>query len=347
MPTTIQNDVLVKTLLQHLKSKSKVSVNFTFTPDYINVQSSDEYIFDTIIKGEYSRDMVGTSFSVIITNAIQLLKIDSGVTKIIKHGDEVVVFEQEEISMPFNTSYDERINISLDSLDNQGRITLVELSSVLKGFKGLINTSKSLEVGIPPVIISSGKVYCIYSNTIHIDSTSLVFPDMEIPYNTYNNLSKNVIGSPINILTDTIKKVIIVQVANESMSTTSYKKPNLELIASIENKINELSYVGSYNIKIIQGLEHLFKCFPREVITLSTYKDGTIGIRLSVSSGKTVKAGIKDIETTSNINISTTQFDALYKTFKENYTVDIYQGRDIICIKGMKEKTLILSGMTF
>lgn len=347
MPTSIRNDVLTSVLEKHLKGKTRESVNLTFTPDIIKVQSSSDFVLDTYITGEYDNNMVGKSFSIIINNAIQLLKSGKDFTTITPHGDNVVIFEQEDVSIPFNTSYDERIVMSYQSLQRQGKIAVQDFSSIVKGFRNLVNISKTLEVGVPPVIITSGKVYCIYSNTIFINTVPMMFPDLEIPYNTFSSLSKNLSGSSIVLSYDPSKKIILFEIGTESAATVVYKKPNLELIASIEQKISELQFIGNFNISVISSLELLFKCFPREVVTLSMYEDETLGVMFSIADGKSIKAGTKDLMTKCNISISTTQFDALYKTFKETSKVEVYKGRDIICFKGMDNKTLLLSGMTF
>lgn len=347
METTIQNDILVKTLQQHLKGKTREAVNFTYTADLIKVQSSSDFILDTYIIGEYPNELVGTSFSIVITNAIQLLRDDKGITTITQHGGEVVIFEQEDITIPFNIAYDERIEIEWKSIEKPGKVSVREFHDISKGFRNLINISKSLEVGVPPIMIISGKVYCVYSNTIFIGNIPMVFPDLEIPYNTFNNLSKSISGSSVNLLVDSIKKIMLMQIGIESAATTTYKKPNLEIITSIEKRISELTYVGNININIMSTLELLFKCFPKETVTLSVYEDDTLGIMFSVTNGRSIRAGVKDMLTKFNISINTTQFDSIFKTFKEASNVDVYKGRDIVCLKGLNNKTLLLSGMTF
>jgi hypothetical protein len=347
VPANIQNDILTSTLEKHLKGKTKESVNFTFTPDVIKVQSSSDFVFDTYIQGEYTNDMVGKSFSIMINNSIQLLKSGKEFTTITRHGDEIVVLDQGNISIPFNTAYDERMDMTYSDLQRQGKIGVQDFSTITRGFRNLINLSKTLEVGIPPVIITSGKVYCIYSNTIFIGRVPMEFPDLEIPYNTFNSLSKNLSGSSIILSYDQTKKVILLQVGTESSATAIYKRPNLELLTSIEQKINSLGYIGTFDISSISTLELLFKCFPKETVTLSMYEDSTLGILFSMANGKSIQAGTKSLLTKCNISISTTQFDAMYKTFKETSKVEVYQGRDIICLKSASNRTLLLSGMTF
>lgn len=347
MSTSIRNDILTSVLEKHLKGKVRESVNLTFTPDIIKMQSSSDFILDTFIPGDYDNSMVGKSFSIIINNAIQLLKSNKEFTTVTLHGEDVVVFDQGNVSIPFNTSYDERMNMTYESLQRQGKIAVQDFNSIVKGFRNLVNISKTLEVGMPPVIITSGKVYCIYSNTIYINSVPMMFPDLEIPYNTFNSLSKNLSGSSIILSYDPFKKVVLFEIGTESAATVIYKKPNMELVSSIEQKMSELQFIGNFNITSINTLELLFKCFPREVVTISFYEDETVGVMFSIADGKSIKAGNKDIMSKCNISISTTQFDALYKTFKETSRVEVYQGRDIICLKGTDNKTLLLSGMTF
>lgn len=347
MPATIKSALLVKTLLQHLKSKTSISVNFTFTPDIIKVQSSGEFIFDTFITGDYTNDMTKSAISIQITNAVQLLQADDGFTTITPIGDGVVVFDQDKISIPFLTTYDERIDISFSDVERQGKVSVSDITSITSRFRNLVNISKSLDVGVPPIVITGSQVYCLYSNSMYIENVPVCLPDMEVPYNTFSNLSRNLTGSSVNVLTDSGKKILMFQVGNESLAMTTYKRPNMELISSLEAKLTELSYLGDIDISIIRTLENLFKCFPRESVTLTTYEDNTLGIMFSVASGKSVRAGTKDIMSTFNIVINTTQFDALYRVFKESPRVEISYGRDIVCFKGTSGKRLVLSGMTF
>lgn len=347
MPAVIDNDVLINTLTQHLKGRSKSSVNFTFLPDSIRIQSSNDFIHDTMIKGEYSNDMIKEPFSVMINNALLLLSNTKGSTTIRKANEDVVVFEQKSITIPFSTTPDERIEIQFSNLEEQGKVSVRDFTSISQWFRNLINVSKSLDVGMPPVMVVSGKVYCMYSNTILICDVPLNIPDVEIPYNTFNNLSKSLDGSSVIVLIDKEKMLMLVQSSNDSLDTISYKKPNYDLVTSIEQKILEFKFLGECNISVIGGLELLFKCFPKETLTLSVYDDNTVGVMFSLANGQTVKAGIKNNSTIFNIVISTTQFDAVFKTFKNIVSVEIYTGSDIVCLKGSSNKTLILSGMSF
>lgn len=347
MSAKIDNATLVTTLSQHLKGKTREAVNFEFHADMIKVQSSSDFILDTQIQGTYGPDMIGTSFSILINNVIQLLSVGEGETTITRHGEEIVMFEQDNITVPFNIAYDERIDIEWKSVDLPGKVTSRDFLEITKGFRNLVNISKSLEVGVPPILISSGKVYCIYSNTIYMGTVPIIFPDLEIPYNTFNNLTKSITGTEVNLLVDSVKKLLLIQVNAGNAATTTYKKPNLEHIKAVENKLTEMESIGSIDITILSELELLFKCFPKDTVTLSIYKDNTVGVSFSVSNGRNIRAGNKDLDTLANIVISTTQFDTIYKTFKGTSSVEVSKGRDVICLKGLGNKQLMISGMTF
>lgn len=341
----VQNNVLVNILRQHLKGRVRSSINFTCDEDFVRVQSSNDFVLDTLMPCTY-RGNKPESFSVLITGAVDLLRSDDGSTEITRLGD-VVMFDQGDISIPFDISYDERIEVSFDSLKQAGRIGGGDVQAITRGFRNLTNISKSLEVGYPPIVVSSGYVYCIYSNIIFIGGVPMSLPDFEIPYNTFSNFSKNLSGSTINVFYDDNSKVIVFQVGSTSSATSTYKKPNLEMISAIQNRMAELSPIGTFDVSVITKLELLYKCFPKESVTLSFYVDNTLGIMFNVTDGKSVRAGTKDLETVCNIAISTAQFDGLYKTFNGTSRVEVLKGRDILCLKGVGNKTLIVSGMTF
>jgi hypothetical protein len=346
MPATIQNDILIPAILKHLKSKKSMPINFKFVNNRIDIQSSEEYIIDTVINGTYSHDMEGSCFSALITDSIVLLQNNlNQETKIIKENDEIVLFMQDNITLPYSISHDTRINISSDNIQNNGQINSNIIDNIISGFRLSINTSKILEVGVPSVIISNGRVYCLYSNTMIINDTSLLFSDIEIPYNTFNNINKNIDKGNIDLLTDNDKKLLILKSRN-SIITCNYKIPNLDLINSINNLINSFSEYGTFRLFSLNNLELISKFFPKESLTISFYKDYTIGINITISDGKSIKIGTKNIDSIFNIILSTTQFDVLYKLFKDYNTIEVFKGSDTLCLKN-NNKILILSGMIF
>lgn len=246
----VQNKLLLSTLKKHLKGRVRCSVNLTFMDTFIKVQSSNDFILDTVLPCVYTSKDKPKDFSIMVTGVIDLLKSDDGKTTITKYED-VVIFNQGDISIPFDVSFDERIELKLESIENSGKIGSSDIQSISRGFRHLSNMSKSLEVGVPPVIVSYGKAYCAYSNIISISNVSMVLPDLEIPYNTFNNFSKNLNSSNINVLYDKDSKIIMFQLGNDSSATTNYKIPNLEFINSINNKINELKSIGTFNVSIL------------------------------------------------------------------------------------------------
>lgn len=343
MSAIIDSSILIPTLRSHLKSRVRSSVNFTFTEELIKIQSSNDFIFDTFLKGEYDDEMINTQFTVIIENSINLLS-EEGNTEIKRNGD-IIVFEQEDVSIPFNIAYDERVEPRYKSISECGKVSIKDISSIVRGHKSLLNISKILEVGQPPITIRSGKSYVFYSNTILIEDVPMSIPDMEIPYNTFNSLYRTLTGSYVELIDDNISKLIIFKNSINSSSILNYKSPNHEHINAINSRIHDLEYLGEFKINVIDKLEMIYKCFNKEKLTLSFYEDNTLGVLFSVADGKTIKAGCKDIKTLFNISINTAQFDSLYRIFNGVSKLEVLAGRDIVCLRN--NKTLILSGMTF
>lgn len=348
MSVTIQNNVIVDVLGQHLGGRVRSAVNFTFkSRDRVQVQSSNDFVLDTIVKCDASDDMVGTSFTVLIDKAIGLLSCDEeGFTVVSNLGDRIL-FDHGDISIPFPVAFDERVDLKLDSLEMCGSVNCKDLVEITRNFKRLLNISKSLEKGVPSVIVSSGRSFCLYSNTMLIDNAPMALPDFEIPYNTFSNITKNLTGSKVEVYIDSSKKILAFVCGNDNVLLTTYKTPNLDTIKAIDAKIWTLKSIGSFGLDNLKAMELAYKCFTKETLTMSFYDDHTIGFALSLSDGKNIRAGIKDKRSLSNIVISTAQLDSFYKVFSLSTKIDVMYDRDVMCFESAKGAKLLLSGMTF
>lgn len=345
MHARVQNDVLISTLAKHMKGKNKVSVNFTICGNYLTLQSSADYILDTIVEGEFSTDMNNKSFSAMITNSILLLDQDDGMTEI-SDNNGVVVLNQGSKILPFLSTHDERIDIKWNGLSKVGIVSSRDINEIASDFRSLMNTSKVLNVGVPPVIINSGKSYCFYYDTILIKKVPIVFPNMEIPYSTFSNLSKNLTNKDITVNIDERSKSLVLQDGDYGISSAGYKKTNEDSINGVEERMKDLNSVGLCDLDTIKSLSGLYKCFPKESVTLCMFDDLTFGVSITVVGLNTFNAGMKNKRRLANIIINTAQFNAIYATFKNESRVNVSIGKDLICLN-TTSTTLLLSGMSY
>lgn len=345
MSTTVQNDVLIKTLLKHLKNKQKVSVNLTFRGDSLIIQSSNEFLLDTVIKVESNDE--DCSYSISINNCLLLFGIDNDIVELIKY-DKYVVIKKGFLSIPFETVYDERISLSYGDSSSSCLIDANVIKDISYIFKSLSSVSKILDRGEPDVTINNGIAYCMYQDTISMSTIPLSFPNVCIPYNTFNNLVKIVDNGKINISDYSSKKVLLLNTSNNNLISLSYKKIVLDSINALRNILDSLKDLGDFNIKYIKTLELLYKCYPRESITLNFYDNKSVGLVLNNNDGYSITSKTDESNNIiKSIIINTAQLDSILKLFKSDTTLNICIGDDIICMKSITKRTLVLSGMTF
>lgn len=347
MVLKVDNKDLINNLTKHLSGKSKCSVNFTIEKDFIKLQSSNEFILDTILQGTYEDKFIGGSFTVVINNSIELLRSDKGSHTIINFMGDRVFFDQGDIVIPFSVAYDSRIDVKFSNLQDCGSVSTDVLSSVNRRSKNMINLSKSLDVGASSIVIVHGRSFHLYSNCMVVAKVPDNLPDIEIPYLTFNNLARNLYGSKVNVKQDNNLRVILLECSDSSYIQVNYKKPNEELIKSIDSKINELAYCGNFNVSNLNRFEVVYKCFPKETICLNFYKDGTVGALLSLTDGKTASVGTKDEQAELRMFISTAQFDTLLKLLNGRDIISVYKGKDVIYVKISDDVGVLMSGMTF
>lgn len=347
MPVEFKNEVIIPLLRQHMKGKTKESINFYFEHDTTRIQSSSTFIFDTIVPNTSEHEYIGKQFSIMFTTALQMLRDEHGITRLDKRGEDIIVVEQDNISIPFSASPEERIEISFSGVDELGKVPSYEFVNITRRARSMLSMSKSLDAGVSPIIVSSGSSYCAYSNVICVKPVNMVLPDVEIPYNTFSNLSKNLGSLPVKLYVDTTKRILLVETNDNAVAMLTYKKPNYDFLMAIDSRMNELESIGIFDITAFEPLDNLQKSFPNESITLSMYNDSTVGAIFSIGDGKSIRAGVKSLDTILNVVLSTTQFDVVYRMFKGTSKVEVSKGRDLVCFKGTDKTTLLLSGMTF
>ena len=338
---------VIDVMEKHLSSRSKVAVVFkVLTHNVVETQSNADYILD-ILCGCVLEDgeKVGDSFTIQLDKSIQLLKSCEGDSVKIQNMRDRIVFSKSSVVIPYPKAYDDIVDIPVNTLVSPGAVQSTNLESISRGFRKLVNVSKVLDKGVPSVIIYNGKSYCLYSNTMLISDVPRTLPDMEIPYNTFSNITKNLGSGSMDVYLDTNKKVLVLSSKNLRITTT-YKVPGDSTITAIEGKVASLESLGDFTIDNLSTMEMVFKCFDKETVTVSFNQDGKLGFLLSVSDGKAITSGVREDTPKLNIVLSTAQIDSLYKVFALNTKVSILYGTDVVVFK-TSGKQMIVSGMTF
>ena len=339
----VKSNVLKSTLLKHLSNKSSIAVNFTFKKDCILVQSFSSFSFETIILGDYL-NLVGETFSFLIDRSCILLENDDKISTITKY-DDTVVIRQNSLNINYSIAYDERLERDYSNSELLGTIQSSLISSIVSNHKKLANVSKVLEVGIPSIIVSNNKCFCIYSNTTLFTEIELL-PNIEIPYESFNNFNKTLNNCSIEVINSKRDGVLTLKTSDFYLYHLDYKKPNLETVNGILNRVKETPDLGSYDCSSFINLENLFKCFKKLSVFMYLYSDNSIGFSVNTIDNRNIKINCKD-DNAKVITLSSVQCDVIYNLFGTLKNINVKYGKDLIVLEDFSKRTLVLSGRTF
>lgn len=346
MPATVQSDEIINTLLLHLKGKVNSAVVMTFEFNKLRIQSSNDFLLDTEINCITSPDMIGKEYCIIITGSINLFNTDRGTTTISVDSTEFAVISQDDISISYELSFNERVHMDRSSLRFVSTFRTSLFTEMAYNTKRISLLSKLLEVGEPAIVNKFGYCYCMYSNCISVVESSKLLPDFEIPYQTFNNLTKTLSSGSLNLYVDDSSNIMVMELPNGSIISVYFKIPNNDRITMIETRISELSTLGIFSFKSLTPLERFVKYYPKEKVSMMFYEDKTVGISASTLGNKSIHVNSKNVNPLLSIYLSSVQFDCVFRNFKDDIGVTVSSGKDIICLKS-STRTILISGMTF
>lgn len=339
MNITVSCKDIIPLLKTHLKGKRSVDVNFSFDNDKLIIQSSNSFILMTSLPFGTKFD----SFSFMITNVIDIfINIESIV---IHNLDEIVIFESSSISISFQKTPTEFIEVDNANFEYCCNIFNSVLSKIVFNSRVLTPVAESLYVGIPSIMIHGNNVFSCLSNSIMRTSITEVFPNIEIPYESIRNLLQISLNSYTKVSYDRDKSLLKLKCDN-TIAIIHCKKVTESIITSYSNVMRTLTYIEEFNLSSLEGLDFIFKYYKNESITLTFYRNRVVSVQYVSTNNTSIKSGVQDIPTMFSIDLSTSQFLSLYKFLNGSYKTRVYRGNDLVCFE-QDQSRLLFSGMIY
>lgn len=328
----------------HRRGRSAVPIIFKKVRDaYYIIQSSVDYTYESYLHVEESEY---DELSFIVDNSIMLLLDNDSMITITESGDKVT-FKQGDITLTFKKAAGEYVKTPKDGWVEMTQMSTAILKSDVKEAKAFLDLASDLQVGVPAVLWSRGIMYTMYSNMIALSKVYNARIDLSMPYSAFVNITKGILESSVRILTH--EKNGLLQFLGKSFRiVTSYKKPDTTNVDSLDKILNKMEDVGTFDLSAIEDVLLLYKCFPREKVTIVFNANGTVGLSLFTANGKHICCGTLDDIPVLTADISTSQLSSLQKYLKDDTkNIILQKGDSIICLKTPDMRTLLISGMIY